>query len=475
MNFKIEDNTIYRTSSAVAIEDIGNNRYAVWNRYFPSILFLNKDGIKFLKYMSINNNPYKKFMGFKRILRKMISNNLMYSGPEDAYKNEFLQSGELLLEKISKSMCKHYNERLPYGTLTIFNYTCNLKCPYCVVNYVRSGNHVRVKKTKGEKINRLLNCIDKLLHNSESGKEWVGRIVFNGGEIILEWEMIKAVVIYIKSKYPRAQVEFDINTNATLITEEIAKFFAQNKFKNIGISIDGYRETHNKTRCYRDGTGSFDDVIRGLNILNRHLPHHIESYQGTLVREHELEIEKLMDMKNYGFKRARLGVNLLGITQEDAKQMADLLFKIATTSIECGWNVEDNYFISYKSILNTKDTKFTFYCRGFTDFSAKILYYNFDTQMVNIVCNYATDVQVSLDEINDDIYHPSIFEKGLNFLHRRFETFKEACGNCEIAGICRGGCILRGIDPLNNKNEAACQFQKEMWKNFLKYNYSHND
>ncbi|MDI6699401.1 MAG: hypothetical protein QME85_10775 [Candidatus Saccharicenans sp.] len=64
--------------------------------------------------------------------------------------------------------------------------------------------------------------------------------------------------------------------------------------------------------------------------------------------------------------------------------------------------------------------------------------------MVNIVCNYATDVQVSLDEINDDIYHPLIFEKGLSFLRRRFETFKEACGNCEIAGICRGGMYIKG-------------------------------
>lgn len=470
----IEDN-IYKTSSAVATLNMGNNHYAVWNRYFPLILFINKDGIKFLEYMFTNSKPYKKLGRFKKILKKMIDADLMYSVSQDPYKDYFMHSGELLLENINKSMCKHYNERLPYGNLTIFNRTCNLKCPYCIVKYTKNENQTKVKKTREERIKRLLNCIDQVLQNSESAKAWTGRIMFNGGEILLEWETIKSVVNYIKSRYPRAQVEYDINTNATLINEEIARFLAENQFKTIGISIDGYAESHNKTRYYRDGTGSFDDVMRGLNILNKYLPHPIESYQGTLTCEHDINIAKLMDMKNYGFKRARLGVNLLGVSLQDSKRMADLMFKIAIKSIERGWNVEDNYFISYKSILDTNNKPFTFYCKGFTDFAGKILYYDIDTEMINVLCNYATNVQVSLDEIKDDIYNPLIFEKGLNFLRKRFQTFREVCGNCEIAGICRGGCILRGIDPFNNENKAACQFQKEMWKNFLKYNYLNKD
>ena len=475
MDTQIQDNMIYRTSTAVTIQYVGNSHYAVWNRYMPSVYFLNEDGIKLLKYMYKNNNPYKIFKGFKRILRKMISNNLLYSEPEDPYKKNFLKSGELLLKKIDKSMRKVYAERTPYRTFSIFNRTCNLKCPYCIVSYVRNKNHKHVKKTKKEKIERLLKCIDRLFHNPDSDKGWIGSIVFNGGEILLEWEMIKTVVNYIKIKYPRASVEFSINTNATLITEEIAKFLAKHKFESIGISIDGYRKTHNKTRCYRDGTGSFDDVIRAINILNRYLSHPIESYQGTLIPKHELDIEKLMEMKNYNFKKARLGVNLLGITQEDSKKMADLLFKVAIKSIENEWKIGDYHFISYISILSKKRKGFTFYCRGLTDLAGKGLYYNIDTEMVNILCSYVTDVQVSLNEINDDIYHPLVFEKGLNFLRRRFETFKEVCKDCEIAGICRGGCLMTGIDPFNKKNEAACIFQKETWKHFLKYSYSHND
>lgn len=466
-----EDDTIYRSTSAVAMQHIEDDVYSVWNRYLPSVLFFNGDGIKLLEHMRTNNRPLREFIGFKSILKKMILNNLLYSGQDDPYKNDFLRGGELLLEEIGKSIEKHYKEKLPFGSFTIFNYSCNLACPYCIANFVREKNYsCAIKKPKKEKINRLLRVLDQLFQNSVNKNDWEGRIMFNGGEILLEWDTIKTVVNYVKSKYPRARVVFDINTNATLITEEIAEFLANHKFKTIGISIDGYKEAHNKTRRYHNGRGSYDDVINGIRLLNKYLPTPVDSYQGTLVREHDLRIEKLMLMKKkYNFKRARLAVNLLGISREDSKYMADLYNKIVVKSIEKGWSIDDNYFRSYNAILNLKAKKFTFYCAGLTNFAGKILYYNLDSEMVNIPCAFVSDVQVSLDDINDDIYHPLVFQKGLNFLRRRFDTFREVCADCEIAGICRGGCIIKGIDPSNRKNESACIFQKETWRNFLIY------
>ena len=89
--------------------------------------------------------------------------------------------------------------------------------------------------------------------------------------------------------------------------------------------------------------------------------------------------------------------------------------------------------------------------------------------MVNILCNNVTGCQVKLEEINNNIYHPLIFEKGFMCLKRRFEMFKQKCQDCEISGICRGGCILTGIDAYNKMNETACTFQKETWKYYINY------
>jgi len=60
-----------------------------------------------------------------------------------------------------------------------------------------------------------------------------------------------------------------VNTNLTLLTEEIAEFFNRNNI-DVYISIDGYREAHNRTRKYHNGKGSFDDIIEKVAIYRKH-------------------------------------------------------------------------------------------------------------------------------------------------------------------------------------------------------------
>ncbi|MHB2149870.1 radical SAM protein [Calditrichota bacterium LG25] len=473
----IMDKNIYRTSKAVVIKNIGNNKYAVWNRYFPEVVFLNNDGIKFLKYMEKNKKPYKDLKGFKRIIKNMVSNKLLYSiSVGDSFKNDFWSGGELNLKKINDNMKKQYEEKLPFSEFTIINQKCNLACPYCIVNYIKNKNIRYSKKKKNEKITKLLSCIDQFFIIPQNKKKIKGRrINFNGGEILLDWPIVKSVVNYVNKKYKDEDIEFNINTNGTLISEEIASFLAINNFKHISISIDGYKEYHNKTRKYHNGNGSFDDVIKAKKILDKNLLHPIDSYQGTLINKYEFEIDKLFEMKEYGFERARLGINLLGIKEEDAKKMAKLHFKMAIKTIENKWRAMDSYFDIYESILSSTKKEFNFQCMGLSNLSGKVIYYNIDSDLINTLCSFATGVQVKLDEIDYNIYHPLIFEKGFIFLTRRFEKIKEVCKDCEIVGICRGGCVMTGIDSYNKKNEAACVFQKETWKYFLTYIYSRNN
>jgi len=471
MSLKIDENDVFKTSSAIVIQSLGTDQFAVWNRFVPTVLFLNSDGIKLLEYMKTNTHPYKVFKGYKRILKKMAANNLFFMEKNDPYKEVFLAGGEKVLKKLKNSCQKHCDEKLPFLNLTIFNHSCNLKCPYCIVNYVKDKKHKPSRISDKEKSARLAHVIDQILTAFRTGERRLLRIMFNGGEILLEWKQVKFLVNYIKEKYPDAHLEFNINTNATLITDEIASFFAKNKFDTIGVSIDGYKETHNKTRQYFNGKGSFDDVLAGINILNNHLKKPIRFFQGTLIPEQQLDIDKLMDIKKLDFDHARLGINLLGITTEKAKEMAELHYKMALKSVEEGWSVMDDCFKSYRAVLtNRKVSKnFSFFCRGFSDLAGKMLYYNIETQRFNILCHYITDAHFRYEDVNGNIYHPQIFEKGQQYLHQRFKVIKEACSDCEIVGICRGGCVLDGIDSYNKKNESACVFQKETWKYYLQH------
>ena len=61
---------------------------------------------------------------------------------------------------------------------------------------------------------------------------------------------------------------YSMTTNATLMNEEIADYIMKNKF-NIIVSLDGYKELHNKNRLFVSGEGSFEKTINGLKILLR--------------------------------------------------------------------------------------------------------------------------------------------------------------------------------------------------------------
>jgi uncharacterized protein len=59
-----------------------------------------------------------------------------------------------------------------------------------------------------------------------------------------------------------------LQTNATLITSEWIRFFTENDFL-VGVSLDGPREFHDRVRCYPDGKGTHDKVMKSIDLLRQ--------------------------------------------------------------------------------------------------------------------------------------------------------------------------------------------------------------
>ena len=60
-----------------------------------------------------------------------------------------------------------------------------------------------------------------------------------------------------------------MQTNGTLLDDEWAAFFKEHNFL-IGISIDGPRPLHDVYRVDKGGRPTFDKVMRGLRLLQKH-------------------------------------------------------------------------------------------------------------------------------------------------------------------------------------------------------------
>ncbi len=157
-------------------------------------------------------------------------------------------------------------ERNIQGIALQVTQNCNLRCNYCVY----SGSYQnRIHTNKRMSMETAFRAIDFLLeHSIDSENLGLG---FYGGEPLLEFELIKKCIQYIKGKTNK-EVLITLTTNATLINREIIEFFSKNDVY-LTISLDGPQEFHDKNRIKNiSGKGSYDDVIKSINLIMEEYP-----------------------------------------------------------------------------------------------------------------------------------------------------------------------------------------------------------
>ena len=143
--------------------------------------------------------------------------------------------------------------------------TCNLNCSYCFfLNKERlyPGSRFRMSDEVLE------NYISQLIGSHRTDAVTVS---WQGGEPTLMGVGFYRRAIQLQEKYRRPGMTFEntLQTNGTLLNDEWCEFFRENDFL-IGISMDGPRELHDTHRVDKRGRPTFDRVMRGLRLLQKH-------------------------------------------------------------------------------------------------------------------------------------------------------------------------------------------------------------
>jgi uncharacterized protein len=142
---------------------------------------------------------------------------------------------------------------------------CNLDCTYCFFlskDALYPGQSMRMSdETLEAYISQLLSA-----HTTPEVT-----IAWQGGEpTLMGLDFFRrAVELVERHRTPTQQIEHTIQTNGTLLDDEWCEFFEANGFL-VGLSVDGPREMHDAYRVWKNGRGSFDDVMRAWDLLQRH-------------------------------------------------------------------------------------------------------------------------------------------------------------------------------------------------------------
>ena len=126
---------------------------------------------------------------------------------------------------------------------------CNMNCGYCYEKDKSSGN-VPWGTTK--------ELLDDILKTNSTFS-----IEFLGGEPLLNFSLIEQCVNYLRNII---SVNYYITTNGTILSDKIIRFLKENENVTFAISMDGTRFA-NSLRVFKNGTNSFDVVVKNIKIL----------------------------------------------------------------------------------------------------------------------------------------------------------------------------------------------------------------
>jgi len=192
-----------------------------------------------------------------KILDILIANHLIV--PEDYSERSFL---EYLQSKNNKSFLGIF--------YLMFDTVCNLDCKYCYTEGSIAKNFNRQVSSK-ETLKKVFDFIEQIILEGKLDEKISDKLnfIFYGSEPLMHPSLFKYSLERINriSEKFRIPCEKQMISNLTLLDKPLAEIIKKEKVEVV-ISLDGPKKIHNQMRIFHNKRGSFDAVLKGINILN---------------------------------------------------------------------------------------------------------------------------------------------------------------------------------------------------------------
>jgi uncharacterized protein len=241
------------------MEDYKESNYNVWAEKNGKLYLLNTFSSSVLEIDISEKELVEDILSGKTI-------NMECNSKLSRYHKILVDNNFLVNCEIDESKQLEYTYKELYFGNNSLNITllptmkCNFSCEYCFEeDHSTSWNE--------ENIDILKNYAEKSFKNKEKV-----HIALFGGEPLLEWSKLKVLYNHIEKIKSIYKFNFtqSIATNAYLMNENIInEMVDMYSFIAFQITIDGFKESHNKTRKLRNGGETYGKVLENLKLLIR--------------------------------------------------------------------------------------------------------------------------------------------------------------------------------------------------------------
>jgi len=174
-------------------------------------------------------------------------------------------------------------------------HTCNLNCGYCFASQGKyHGDRAVMSLETGKR------ALDFLVEHS--GTRHNLEVDFFGGEPLMNWDVVKELVLYARSieKAAGKNFRFTLTTNGMLIDEDVIDF-ANREMSNVVLSLDGRKEIHDRCRVDYAGNGSWERIVPKFQKLVEARGNQNYYMRGTFTHANPDFLKDIQAMLDLGF------------------------------------------------------------------------------------------------------------------------------------------------------------------------------
>ena len=212
---------------------------------------------------------------------------------------ELYEAGQLFTEDIYENYIGDFKNRQTVVKALCLHiaHDCNLACRYCFAE--EGENHGR---------RALMSCevgkkaLDFLIANSGNRRNL--EVDFFGGEPLMNWDVVKQLVEYGRSKEEEynKKFRFTLTTNGVLLNDEVMEF-CNREMGNVVLSLDGRPEVNDKMRPFRNGKGSYELIVPKFQKFADSRNQNNYYVRGTFTRENLDFSQDVIHFADLGFKQ----------------------------------------------------------------------------------------------------------------------------------------------------------------------------
>jgi uncharacterized protein len=289
-------------------------------------------------------------------------------------------------------------------------------------------------------------------------------ITFLGGEPLLYPEIIRTIVRDAKLITAGREIDlrFDIVTNGTLVTPELAEMLASIR-ANVTVSIDGAPEDSDKARVTKSGKGSSALVLKGLSELIKVRERLGSLNAGAVFGKHNLNVVAGWEfLSQFPFDMIKFDFAAEAGDEFSSRKFAQGVVAVADLAFKRGGEKELRRLHNFDNLFQTLDDQ----VRIENHCLAGKTHLQLDTDGKFTACQWFVGQKDELlgEGLNLDLSSKN--KRLAGFADPLIE--KNGCGSCWARHICGGGCMFVNKVKTGNKHQADQAFCERTRTNIAK-------